>query len=381
MSLHLLPDIIAQLWPFAALLYLVAGLGWAGTNGVQFTALGGRRFHRGRSPLTFAGLLPFSLAVTASRRGPLPGPEGVWFPHSPERETVPYRTADYTFVPYEALAPLAADGQWLLARGVKRFRAQTGAEARSWTRTLAALARSGKKGRVSLLRRWARRAANPGRLTRPLALLLQRTLLIRWLARFLFVLFFLLLPAIVYGGLAPYVRLWVLMGYVAALALALAALVVPTYRRLYRAGWLETLGGLASPLCYPLLFGAPLAQLGRELAAGLDVFTVDAALLDRERALEGLRRERYALDHPVEADEPFQGALEVRKALTDGLFQRLGATREERSPVPPVFPGGEVASWCPVCDGQYLERTAHCLDCAVETLEPKAEGNGERAKE
>ena len=84
---------------------------------MQFTALFGRRYHRGRTPLSWSGLTPFSLIVAASRRSPLAGPTGLWFPKEPSQETIPYRAADYVYLPYEAMAKPTAEGHWLKVGG------------------------------------------------------------------------------------------------------------------------------------------------------------------------------------------------------------------------------------------------------------------------
>ena len=142
-----------------------------------------------------------------------------------------------------------------------------------------------------------------------------------------------------------------------------------SWGKFHRASLTQTLGALASPLCYPFLFASPLAHLSRELGAELDFFASYAALCSREEALIVVQHECYALDNPVETNEPFQSALALRRRLVDRVFGFLHATKEERCPAFPQWLGDNVGSWCPICNGEYLEKVGECPECRVPTLE------------
>ncbi|HWM90501.1 MAG TPA: hypothetical protein VN493_07005 [Thermoanaerobaculia bacterium] len=319
----MLVAVLRELFPFLAALYLLDGLAWLGALDILFVrwAWGWSVFEgRGLRP---AGVLPLDLAFSAA------GPAAI-------------STADGLLVPGPEV------------RGADVY------DPERWTR-LSQDHPEARDLRLSEAPAFDLHAFDLDAARERLEAFREETQLLRVLGWGLFVLIFLLLPAVLYIHPAPDRLLLPLVLGIAALYAATLGLTLLAGSRL-RA---KRAPSLVAMLLSPMSSLRAVRELGRNLFHDFDSLTVAALLLPRERFITRARAELHGAAHAAgRGDEGWRRHWSERRQALLRLLDRAGIAEAEAlaAPAPRDL---SARSWCPVCGIESRSEGGACEDCGL----------------
>ena len=309
--------VFRDIFPFLAVLYALDALAWVGALDLLFVRrLWGWSAVEGRG-VRLAGVLPLDLAFSAAGPVAIPTGDGLLGPEPAARGADVYDPERWTLLPREKVRPEMEESTRLLDLGAAQARLEAFRE---------------------------------------------ETQLLRVLTWGLFVLTFLLLPAVLYLHPRPDLLLAPLLAGILGLYLAVVGAAAFVGSRLRRDGLLRRSAPLSTLLLSPVSATRAVPALGRHLFEGFDPLVVAALLLPREAFLARVRAELHGAVFAAErGGEGWRRHWSERRKSLLRLLEEMGIGEVGA----PVRWDPEAQSWCPFCGTEYRSAEGICEDCGL----------------
>lgn len=354
--------VLREIFPFLAALYLLDGLAWVGALNLLFVhRVWGWSAVEGRG-VRLAGILPFDLSFPVAGPVALPLADGVYVPDPAARGAAVYDPERWTRIDYAAPAELE---EGTLRLGAHRVRFPSRAHAEGFAELLAELRDLPPEGRERRLARQRTRSFHLDAAQARLDTFREETQLLRVVGWGLFVLAFLLLPAVLYLHPAPERLLAPLVWGIAFLYLAALGTAVHAGSRL-RAGQVLRRSASILPLVLsPVSSVHAVAAVGRDLLEGFDPLAAAALLLHREKFLSRARGELHGAAFAAsQGGESWRRHWAARRRSLLALLDRFEIGEAEALAAPPRR-DASARSWCPVCGIESREEEGTCGECGL----------------
>jgi hypothetical protein len=364
----MLLDVLRELFPILAILYVLEGVAWVGARNLLFVRWPwGWRAAEGRG-LRAAGFLPFDYAVSAAGPLVIATADALHVPHPESRGGQLYDPEQWVRLGYEQASAVVEEGTVRLGgRHVVRFPSRAHAE--GFAGLLAEIRPLSPEARGKRLARQRAAAFDLHAAEQRLDALRARTELVRILGWGLFVLLLLLLPAVLYLHPRPErllvpLLLGILLLYGAVLAAASRA-----GRSLRDDGVLRRAPSLLPLVFSPVAATRAVATLARDLFAGFDPLLLSALLLKKGSFLERARAELHGAAFSMKraserGDEGWKRDWEERRKAVLRLLDRC-EIGEAEALAPPARRDPDAAAWCPVCGTETRLAGGSCDDCGL----------------
>ena len=342
--------VFRDIFPFLAVLYALDGLAWVGALDLLFVRrLWGWSAAGGRG-VRLAGVLPLDLAFSAAGPVAIPTGEGILVPEPTVRGADIYDPERWTFLSWDAIRPEVEESTLRLG-GPHRVRFPSRSHAESFRDLLGLAPEERAKRLLDLDAAQARLDA-----------FREETQLLRVLTWGLFVLTFLLLPAVLYLHPRPELLLGPLLAGILGLYLAVVGAAAFVGSRLRRDGLLRRSAPLSALLLSPVSATRAVPALGRHLFAGFDPLAVAALLLPRDGFLSRIRAELHGAAFASErGGEGWRRHWSERRRSLLLLLEEMGIGE-----IPgPERRDSEAQSWCPFCGTEYRSAEGTCEDCGL----------------
>jgi hypothetical protein len=362
----MLLDVLRDLFPVLAILYLLEGVAWVGARNLLFVRWPwGWRVAEGRG-LRPAGLFPFDYSVSAAGPVVLATTDALYLPAPEARAGSLYDPERWSRLGYELASGEIEEGTVRLG-GKHAIRFPSRAHAETFAELLAELRPLSPEARGTRLSKYRARAFDLNAAEKRLDALRDATELVRILGWGLFVLMLLLLPAVLYLHPRPEILLVPLLLGILLLYGAVLAAASRAGRALSRDGALRRRPSLLPLVFSPVAAARALAVLARDLFAGFDPLLVSAVVLQKSRFLARARTELHGAGFAAgHGDEGWRRHWEERRKAVLRLLGRF-EIGEEEALAPPARQDTAAEAWCPVCGTQYLSGVSggSCDDCGL----------------
>lgn len=354
---------LRDLFPFLAALYLLDGLAWVGALDLLFVRrLWGWTAAAGRG-VRLAGVLPLDLAFSAGGPVAILTDEAVLVPEAAVRGGGIYDPERWRRLPYAGISPDLEDRTLRLGAGHQvRFPSPTHAEVfRERLDEIRRLPPGDREGRLGKKHDFDLQSARER-----LKVFREETQLLGVLGWGLFVLAFLLLPAVLYLHPRPDRLLKPLLWGILGLFLGTLWAFGSAGRSLRKRGLLRmSSASLGALILSPVSATRAVQALGRDLFAGFDPMTLTVLLLDRRRLLIRARAELHGAACASESGEgDWRRHWQRRRAWLLELFEQAGIPEAEVL-ANPDWLDAAAKSWCPVCGVESNEEGGACTDCGL----------------
>ncbi len=353
-------EVLRELLPLVAFLYLVDAFVWVGAGGRLLMRRAGRRYRDVGSGLRPAALLPgdrahllldLPLALTA---------DGAFLPrHADATGAARWRREGFRFVPFDGGLELSAEHRILRIGGERALdlpSAVHAAQLADLLRELAAMAPGAERRR----RIERQRALDTGAVA-ALAAEARRLPAAIWL---FVALVFAVLPAAAVLRPEPW-RVSVLVALSAAAWLGAAAASAGWARRLRELGGFVPKGAIWQLVYFPPSALHPAKPLLLDLYARCEPLAAAAALLPPEELAPLARRELAGAELAASEGEPaWREAWKDRAARIRTLLDRPAL--EAAAAAPAEAADLAAAAICPTCGGRYRAGIERCADCEID---------------
>lgn len=369
----LLYQIVADLLPFVAALYLLECLSFTRAPGVLFAERVAGGFRLRRAGLRLLPVLPWLRAYSTVELPYLLSEEAIWVPH--RRDLVPgrfFERDNFLRLDWDELREVRVEHRHLGLDG-SAVLFPSPAHATAHALRLEALRRLDRAKRAARVGEEAARALRLGTVEELEGRIrhIRRSLDLVCTALFAFT--FLVVPASVVVQPLASALPWLLVVLVPLLGFV-AVLVVRAARRLEGAGMRTD--GLLLPLVLspPSLVRASI-DLAVHLLQGVEAVAVAVALLGRDQAVAALRRElhsaRYAAGQEGGGADPDASdwceIWTLRVRLLERLAEQAGLDLMEIQRPPASEETAAGGTYCPYCDGAFASELT-CPTCAMPTI-------------
>lgn len=342
--------VFREIFPFLAVLYALDGLAWVGALDLLFVRrLWGWSAVEGRG-VRLAGVLPLDLSFSAAGPVAIPTGDGLLLPDPAARGADVYDPERWTLLPWKETRPEVEESTLQLG-GPHRVRFPSKGHAEGFRDRLGLAPEERAKRLLDLDAAQAR-----------LDTFREETQLLRVLTWGLFVLTFLLLPAVLYLHPRPELLLGRLLLGIAALYASVVVAAGFVGRRLQRDGLLRRAAPLSTLLLSPVSAARAVPAIGRHLFEGFDPLTIAALLLPRDAFLARVRAELHGIAFAAErGGEGWRQHWSVRRKALLRMLEGMGIGEIEA----PVRRDPEAQSWCPFCGTEYRSADGTCEDCGL----------------
>jgi hypothetical protein len=368
----MLLDVLRELFPVLAILYLLEGVAWVGARSFLFVRWPwGWRVAEGRG-IRPAGFLPFDFAVSAAGPVVIATADALLLPDPEARGGGLYDPERWVRLGYDQASAGIEEGTVRLG-GRHKIRFPSRAHAEDFAELLAEIRRLSPEARAKRLAKHRARAFDLQAAEKRLDWLRERTELLRILGWGLFVFLLLLLPAVLYLHPRPDLLLVPLLLGILLLYGAVLAATAQAGRTLHRQGALRRPASLLPIVFSPVAATRAVAILARDLFPGFDPLLLSALLLKKESFLERARAElhgaAFAVERAVEravesGDEGWKRHWEERRKAVLRLLERFEIA-EAQALAPPARQDPAAEAWCPVCGTEYRSAGGACDDCGL----------------
>jgi hypothetical protein len=319
----MLLDVLRELFPVLAILYLLEGVAWVGARSFLFVRWPwGWRVAEGRG-LRPSGFLPFDFAVSAAGPVVVATADALLLPDPEARGGGLYDPERWVRLGYDQASAGIEEGTVRLG-GQHKVRFPSRAHAEAFVELLAEIRPLSPEARVKRLAKSRARAFDLHAAEKRLDSLRDRTELLRILGWGLFVLLLLLLPAVLYLHPRPELLLVPLLLGILLLYGAVLAATAHAGRTLHREGVLLRRASLLPIVFSPVAATRAVAILARDLFPGFDPLLLAALLLKKGSFLESARAELHGAGFAVgRGDEGWKRHWEERRKAVLRLLERF----------------------------------------------------------
>lgn len=368
----MLLDVLRDLFPVLAVLYLLEGLAWVGARSFLFVRWPwGWRVAEGRG-IRPAGFLPFDFSVTAAGPVVIATADSLLLPDPEARAGNLYDPERWVRLGYDQASAEIEEGTVRLG-GRHKVRFPSRAHAEVFAELLAEIRPLSPEARGKRLAKQRARAFDFQAAEKRLDALRERTEFLRILGWGLFVLLLLLLPAVLYLHPRPDLLLVPLLAGILLLYGAVLVATARAGRNLHRDGALRRRPSLLPIVFSPVAATRAVAVLAKDLFPGFDPLLLAALLLKKGSFLERARAELHGAGVAAgRGDESWRRHWEERRKAVVRLLDRFEISEAEAL-APPVRQDASAEAWCPVCGTEYRSTSGStngstggdCDDCGL----------------
>lgn len=366
----MLLDVLRELFPVLAILYLLEGVAWVGARNLLFVRWPwGWRWAEGPG-VRAAGFLPFDFAVSAAGAAVpvvLATADALLLPDPEARGGKLYDPERWVRLEYAQAAAEIEEGTVRLGDSHRRHKVRfpSRSHAEEFAELLAEIRPLAPEARARRLAKHRARAFDLQAAEQRLDALRERTELLRILGWGLFVLLLLLLPAVLYIHPRPHLLLVPLLLGILLLYAAVLAAMAHAGRTLLRQGALRRQPSLLPIVFSPVAATRATATLARNLFTGFDPLLLSALLLKKASFLERARAELHGAGFAAgQGDEGWKHHWEERRKAVLRLLDRFGISESEALKAP-ARRDSAAESWCPVCGTESRSAGGDCDDCGL----------------
>lgn len=361
----MLLDVLRELFPVFAILYLLEGVAWVGARNLLFVRWPWG-WRRAEGPgVRAAGFLPFDFSVSAAGPIIIATSDTLLLPDSEASGGRLYHPERWVRLDYDQASAGIEEGTVRLGAGRHKVRFPSRSHAEDFAELLAEIRPLSPEARGKRLAKYRAKAFDVAAAEKRLAALRETTELLQVFGWGLFVLLLLLLPAVLYLHPHPDRLLVPLLLGILLLYGAVLAFTAHTGRALHKRGALRRKPSLLPILFSPVAATRAVAALARDLFTGFDPLLLSALLLKKGSFLELARAELHGAGFAAgQGDEGWKRYWEERRKAVLRLLDRFEVSESEALKTPPrQDPAAE--SWCPVCDTEYQTAVGACDDCGL----------------
>ncbi|HEX3127319.1 MAG TPA: hypothetical protein VH394_08320 [Thermoanaerobaculia bacterium] len=360
----MLLDVLRELFPVLAILYLLEGLAWVGARSFLFVRWPwGWRVAEGRGIRT-AGFFPFDFSATAPGPVVIATADALLLPDPEAHAGNLYDPERWVRLGYDQASSGVEEGTVRLGDRHK-IRFPSRAHADEFAELLAEIRPLSPENRAKRLAKHRARAFDFQAAEKRLVALRDKTELLRILGWGLFVFLLLLLPAVLYLHPRPDLLLLPLLAGILLLYGAVLLAMVYAGRSLHRQGALIRRPSLLPIVFSPVAATRAAALLAKDLFAGFDPLLLAALLLKKESFLERARAELYGAGVAAgRGDQSWKCHWEERRKAVVRLLDRFEVSEAEAL-APPARQDASAQAWCPVCGTEYQSAGGDCDDCGL----------------
>lgn len=363
----MLLDVLRELFPVLAILYVLEGLAWVGARNLLFVRWPwGWRVAEGRG-VRPAGFLPFDFSVTAPGPVVIATADALLLPDPEARTGNLYDPERWSRLGYDQASAEIEEGTVRLG-GRHKVRFPSRAHAEDFAALLAEIRPLPPEARARRLAKQRARAFDVQEAEKRLDALRKRTEFLRILGWGLFVLLLLLLPAVLYLHPRPDLLLLPLLAGILLLYGAVLAATARAGRSLHEGGALRRRPSLLPIVFSPVAATRAVAVIARDLFQGFDPLLLSALLLKRGSFLQRARAELHGAGFASGlGDESWKRHWEERRKALLRLLDRYEISEAEALAPPRLDPSAH--AWCPVCGTEYQSSGGSCEDCGLPLAE------------
>jgi hypothetical protein len=363
----MLLDVLRELFPVLAILYLLEGVAWVGARNLLFVRWPWG-WRRAEGPgVRAAGFFPFDFAVSAAGPVVVATAGALFLPDPEARGGKVYDPERWVRLGYDQ-ASAGIEEATVRLGGLHKVRFPSRSHAEDFVELLAEIRPLSPEARGKRLAKHRARAFDFQAAEKRLVSLRERTDFLRILGWGLFVLLLLLLPAVLYLHPRPDLLLVPLLLGVLLLYGAVLAFTAHAGRALHKQGALRRKPSLLPIVFSPVAATRAAAMLARDLFTGFDPLLLSALLLKKESFVERARAELHGAGFAAgQGDGDWKRYWEERRKAVLRLLDRFGISEPEALKAPArQDPAAE--SWCPVCGTEYRSANDTCDDCGLPLL-------------
>jgi len=360
-------EILATLYPYLVLLYLIDCLVYVDKQQVCFISLLGKGFRLVTKGIHLSGLFPFSQSIAAGNLNLHPSESGIYY-RSNDSETrgLLNYPEEFRFIPYAYIDnPSPGENKVILNKDVA-VKTPSSLFAKKLADRLAGTARTEFAERRELIRNFMKEDADIERIKEIHHSCKHRFGYLEILCTLLFIEFFILLPIALYCLLLPK---FILNALLANIGVLYACTVSYTYYLLGKIYGKNS--GLKTPVMLSIILSPvaaihALGYLTKDLFTLFDPAALAAYLLPIEKFKDYMRREIYRIHRACGESDEFGWAefWQIKLASIRGLLDRLDL-KEENLTAQPEKTEDSADSYCPVCRTEYRPGFSFCSDCGV----------------
>jgi hypothetical protein len=366
----MLLDVLRELFPVLAILYLAEGFAWVGARNLLFVRWPWG-WRRSAGPgVRAAGFLPFDFSVSAAGAAGTAGPlviataGALLLPDPEARGGRLYHPERWVRLDYAQASATIEEGTVRLGGGQKvRFPSRSHAE--DFVELLAEIRPLAPEARGKRLAKYRAKAFDLSAAEKRLTALRERTEFLGIVGWGLFVLLLLLLPAVLYLHPRPDLLLVPLLLGILLLYGAMLGFTAQAGRNLYKDGAVRRKPSLLPIVFSPVAATRAVAVLARDLFTGFDPLPLAALLLKKGSFLELARAELHGAGFAAgQGDEDWKHYWTERRKAVLRLLDRFEVSEPEALKAPARLDAA-AESWCPVCGTEYRAQNGACDDCGL----------------
>lgn len=363
----MLLDVLRELFPILAILYLLEGVAWVGARNLLFVRWPWG-WRRAEGPgVRAAGFLPFDFAVSAPGPIVLATADALLLPDPEARGGKLYDPERWVRLGYDQASAGIEEATIRIGDPRRRHKVRfpSRSHAEDFAELLAEIRPLSPEARVKRLAKHRARAFDLQAAEKRLEALGDRTEFLRILGWGLFVLLLLLLPSVLYLHPRPDLLLVPLLLGILLLYGAVLAVTSHAGRALHRQGALRRKPSLLPILFSPVAAPRAVAVLARDLFTGFDPLLLSALLLKKGSFLERARAELHGAGCAAgQGDADWKRYWEERREAVLRLLDRFEISESEALAAP-ARQDSAAGSWCPVCGTEYRSTSGTCDDCGL----------------
>lgn len=367
--------VIEVLFPYLILLYACDCITYLGANQFLLTSWFGKKFQIKRSGFRLAGLLPTSQVIVTHRLTFHCTPEGVYVASKqPANEVGITSAGNFEFIAYEDLNCIEVEGKNIKINEIHTIRTPSSANAKCQTDMITELKDSRRSVRTDKIAAWLQASFDLKAIEQTRFSHSRVFSIIRFLSSYLFLVVFLVLPAVLYTDLSKYANLDVLVICIALSYILLLATTVFTVRRSYRSDKDTRIHTLLSVIFSPVNALHVIGYLTRNLYSRFHSLALAASFLPANAFKDFIRKELLLIEQYMDDIErkDWRELWKLKRELAYDLLKARSIDPDELLAAP-VRQDLSALSYCPYCLTEYSKKRPSCIDCNMALKEFEAD--------
>ncbi len=367
--------VIEVLFPYLILLYACDCITYLGANQFLLTSWFGKKFQIKRSGFRLAGLLPTSQVIITHRPTFHCTPEGVYVASNQPTDGVGITSAgNFEFIAYEDLGRIEVEGKHIKINEIHTIRTPSSANATYQTDMITELKDSRRSARPDKIAAWLQASFDLKAIEQTRSPHTRAFSIITFLSAYLFLVVFLVLPAVLYTDLSKYANLDVLVICIALIYILLLATTVFTVRRSYRSDKDARIYTLLSIIFSPVNALHVIGYLTRNLYSKFHSLALAASFLPANAFKDFVRKELLLIEQYMDGIErkDWRELWKLKRKLAYDLLKVRNIYPDELFAAP-VRQDQSALSYCPYCLTEYRKKRHSCIDCNMALKEFEAD--------
>ena len=362
--------ILAELFPYIVILYLVDCVTYIRTRHLQFISNLGETFKIKQAGLYLAGIWPIGQAFISHNIPVCFTRRGVYFLKDENLfKKSPWKEEEFDFVAYHDMVSVETEGKMLKINGRVAVRAPSSLTATRLMKFILDLKQAQPSNRNDKIQRFLTETTNLHKIKSLDTACPHLCSSLNMLSCTLFAYAFILLPLVLYSEPHLYTNIFPLLLFMALNYLSIFILAYFVHRKIYLdgSGWTNT---LVSMILSPITAVHALRNVTRDMYAQFDHVALAARLCSKSTFVRVMRSELELIACAKAADSHKDLAefWKLKEGCLHSLLDQMGMTVEEVLS-PPAKIDRSAFTYCPFCQTEYRFGFKTCGDCGA-SLKP-----------